>query len=272
MSPLRPVRNSFQLLTASYSSHSSGIDIATGARPNRVSDNLDIEAHGDLSEFDISSSESDASSDWGLSGDGDDGDAIGSTSEIQELLSAINVGLESLFKASIFTRSFAPSDRRQRAVAIKSSDNHADAMYASYRYPRLKRNEALATRLDKANARRRQYFIDRRDYNDQSASAGQKRPIQFVESEATPFVPNESADVQIFDVKDGKSSTSMASLSTPAIVASSDELPFPPMPDEAQENSPFLCPYCFRVVHLEHDGNLEYQWRFELTVNMLDNR
>ncbi|KAK2759476.1 hypothetical protein FQN54_002954 [Arachnomyces sp. PD_36] len=136
-------------------------DIAAGRRPNRVSGPLAIDADTDTSEFEISS-ESDVSSDQSL---GNENDILAPTSEIRELVSAINIGLDSLFKASMFIRNHAPTDKRRRATKTKPFDNTADVMYVKDRYPLIAQNNgALAVRLGEANARRRQYFKYRRQH------------------------------------------------------------------------------------------------------------
>ena len=270
--------------------HSLATDIATGKRQNRLAGPLIIDSNTDLSEFDISSSESDASS---LSCFVNERNSIRSTSEIQELISAIKAGLDNLFKASIFIRKFAPNDKRQRASATKPFDNRADVMYVKDRYSLLaQKNEALTARLGEANARRRQYFKYCRDHNDRlsrapdekdtlksetmpkkqpetrpakSVTTVQTKPSLFAGTEATAFIAGAGADAQISELLDAPPAMSVVSFATSIAEASSDELPFPPIPADAHRNSLILCPYCLRIVQMKR-GNLEHQWRFELRM------
>ncbi|KAJ3459553.1 hypothetical protein MRS44_015626 [Fusarium solani] len=101
-----------------------------------------IDSDTDLAEYDISSSDSDSAIS-STSSFGDVPQATSSTSEIQELMSAIKISLDYLFKASAFIRKFAPKDKRQRASNTKPFDNRADAMYINDRYPLVaEKNEA----------------------------------------------------------------------------------------------------------------------------------
>ena len=116
-------------------------DITTGRRSNRTAGPI-IDSDTDLAEYDISSSDSDSAIS-STSSFGDVPQATSSTSEIQELMSAIKISLDYLFKASAFIRKFAPKDKRQRASNTKPFDNRADAMYINDRYPLVaEKNEA----------------------------------------------------------------------------------------------------------------------------------
>jgi hypothetical protein len=157
-------------------------DIATGRRQNRVTGPLIIDSDRDYLEFDISSSDSDTSSADSLR---NGRNVLAQTSEIQELILAIKTGLDSLFKASIFVRKFAPKDRRLRAAQTKPFDNCADVMYVKDRYPSIvERNETLAARLGEANARRRQYFKYRRDHHERLSTVAVKEKIH--DTDKTP--------------------------------------------------------------------------------------
>ncbi|KAL2834176.1 hypothetical protein BDW59DRAFT_156119 [Aspergillus cavernicola] len=265
-------------------------DIATGRRPNRVTSPLDIDPNINLSEYNISSSESDSSS---VYSSGMKRNAIGPTSEIQELISAIKSGLDGLFRASVFIRKLTSNDRRQRASRAKPFDNRADAMYIKDRYPALvEKNEALAVRLGEANARRRQYFKYRRDHNDRlatvresqdtpdldrllirragdgnqktglakSVATGQTIPSLFADTEATAFVTGEIPEAQLSGLLDASAAKSVVSFATSIAEASDNELPFPPLPSDADGRSSFICPYCLTVVQLKQ-GSPEHQWR-----------
>jgi len=168
-------------------------------------------------------------------------------------------------------------------------------MYVKDRYPLLaEKNKALAARLGEANARRRQYFKYRRDHNDRlsrvpvekdaleldimpkkqhevinqnigpakSVLTAQTKPSLFADTEATAFVADAAAEVQMSELLSAPSAMSVVSFATSIAETSDDELPFPPIPAEAHSNSSFLCPYCLTVVQLKH-GNTERQWRFE---------
>lgn len=123
--------------------------MARGVRPNRVISNVELEDDVDISVFDIPSSGSDTSSDSGIS---DDNGAT--TSRIQELLSAMYLGLESLFRATVFLGPRS-TEKHQR---VTKSETLEDTMCIRDQYPRLAENEPLTARLGLANARWRQYF------------------------------------------------------------------------------------------------------------------
>ncbi|KAK1446894.1 hypothetical protein CCUS01_02453 [Colletotrichum cuscutae] len=143
-------------------------EIVSGRRPNRVMPKLDI-TEEELEEFDISSSSSESGASNTSTSTRDS--RHDKPSEIQKLLSAIRTSLNSLFKASVFIRKFAPEDRRQRASKTKPFVSTADLMYIKDKYSLLwETNEPLAIRLAEANARRRQYFKYRQQHQEKLAS------------------------------------------------------------------------------------------------------
>ncbi|RYP19528.1 hypothetical protein DL767_009626 [Monosporascus sp. MG133] len=154
----------------------SALEIASGTRHNRIADpvsNQDV----DLTEYDISSSSSDSITSGSSKLQNRKDSAT--TSEIIELLASINLGINNLFKASVFIRKFAPKDKRQRASKKEPFDNRADVLYVKDKYGHLARhNEALALRLGEANARRRQYFAYRRDHNEQLSEVKTKPEVK----------------------------------------------------------------------------------------------
>lgn len=242
----------------------------------------------DLSEYNISSSESETSSI--LSSDPGT-KALGPTSEIQELISAIQTGIDALFKASIFIRKFATTDKHTRAAKTKPFDNRADVLYVKDRYPSVTRkNPALAARLGEANARRRQYFKYRRDHSERlstvtaevgltsilkqqpggnipkagpakSILTADTKPSLFAETKATTFIADAAAQAEMLEIYEPTPAVSVVSFATSVAETSDEKLPFPPAPAEAETGSPFLCPYCLTVLHLKRQG-LEHQWRF----------
>ena len=257
------------------------LEIITGKRPNRVTGPTMVgDADQDSREYDISSESSNSSVLSLVSVE----NVAGETSEAQELLSAIKIGLHSLLKTSIFVRKFTVMDKRPRAARTDPFDDRADIMYVNDKYPLLaKKNQALATRLGRANARRRQYFKYCRDHNDrlsevpiedddmtaklmhQSQSkilskevdhtrSGLTRPSQALKSEATAFAANRDEQAPMIEPPPALSIKSFASSITPT---SEGELPFPALPDEAQDGSPFLCQYC----HTYQELAIEKQWR-----------
>ncbi|MCJ1369865.1 hypothetical protein MMC20_001077 [Loxospora ochrophaea] len=279
------VRDSiFSVLIDLRSSVQAATDIALGKLQNRIANALVTGPDTDLSEYDISSSESDSSF-----SSSDERRAVNPTSEIQELIFATKAGLDSLFKASIFIRKFAPKERRLRAAETKPFDNRADIMYVNDRYPLLTdKNAALVARLGEANARRRQYFKYRRDHNerlsmvaaegDLDTKKGQlelnvkraglaktvltveTKPSLFAETEATAFVVDKAAQAQTLELPSAPQAMSIVSFATSVAENSDEELPFPPLPAEAEDGSPFLCPYCLQYQQVKHEGS-EHRWR-----------
>ncbi|KAI8635427.1 hypothetical protein F5Y19DRAFT_11343 [Xylariaceae sp. FL1651] len=265
-------------------------EIAAGRRENRTARQI-MTSPADLEEYDISSSDSDSAIS-SASSFGNEKQVTTSTSEIQELISAIKLSLENLFKASIFIRKFAPKDKRQRVSTTKPFDNRADVMYIKDRYPLVaQKNEALVDRLGEANARRRQYFKYRRDHNDRLSRPDEQnfskpdsilpfkpppphprpkyqksvlselsKPSLFADSEATELVANPSAEAQFSSLLSAPSVISVLSYATSIVESSEDSLMFPPLPAEALDNLSFLCPYCLTVISMkpkDKDG----QWR-----------
>ncbi|RSM01593.1 hypothetical protein CEP52_008511 [Fusarium oligoseptatum] len=274
-----------------YDSVQAATDITTGRRSNRTAGPI-IDSDTDLAEYDVSSSDSDSSIS-STSSFGNVPQGTSSTSEIQELMSAIKIGLDYLFKTSVFIRKFAPKDKRQRASSTKPFDNRADAMYISDRYPLVaKKNEALRARLAEANARRRQYFKYRRDHNDRlsrpdtsketpiseprprlhpqpvdqslkstkSVLSEQTKPSLWADTEATEFVDHPLADAQLSTLLNPPPTMSVVSFATSIVESPEDNLSFPSMPAEAPDNSSFLCPYCLMIVPLKPNDK-DNQWR-----------
>ena len=269
-------------------------DIALGKRQNRITGPRGTGSDKDLSEYDLSSSESDSSSVLSSGGRS----VLGPTTEMKELMSAIRTGLDSLFKASIFIRNFASKDKRLRAAETKPFNSRADIMYIIGRYPLLKHNATLATRLGEANARRRQYFEYRRDHYEHLSTVATKGdsvnvraqahpvvriaapatpvltpvltaetiPSLLADTEATAFMADEAALDWMLRTPGVPEAMSAVSFATSVAEISDEELAFPLVPVEAETGS-FLCPYCFQYQQLRREG-LGYQWRCE-EMNLL---
>ena len=244
------------------------------------------ESDENLSEYDISSSESGTSSSSSLG----ERNALAPTSELQELMLAIRTGLDSLFKTSVFIRQFASREKRSRAVGTKPFDSRADIIYVNDRYPLLSKHSTLAARLGEANARRRQYFKYRRDHDQRLATVhNENKPIKsivqatsvvnppelarteltvetkpslFADTKATTFVADGDAQARILIMAKAPETMSAVSFATSIAETSDDELPFPPVPNEAEQGLPFICPYCLHFQQFKR-GNSEYQWRCE---------
>ena len=238
----------------------------------------------DLPEYDLSSSESNSSSLPSLAGR----DALAPTSEMQELMSAINTGLDSLFKASIFIRKFASEEKRHRASKTRPFDSRADVMYIKDKYPLLNKNPNLASRLGEANARRRQYFKYRRDHDERLSTVvtrddadnvnaqvhavvrrtepaktvftSETKPSLLADTEATALKA-EAAQARMLQSPGAPMATSEISFATSVAETSDEEMSFPPLPAEANNGSPFLCPYCFQFQQFK-DADLKNQWRY----------
>lgn len=259
-------------------------DIALGRRPNRVITHPVAGSDVDLLEYGLSASDSDSSS--VSSSDGET--APHNTSEIQELLSATRIGIDSLFKASIFVRKNASKDRRLRAATKDIFDNRADILHISDRYPLLKHNSTLVPRLGEANARRRQYFTYLRDHNERLAAVsddsdnieaqihpgvvraeaamtvmtGETKPSLLADTAATPFVADEAAQDRILGIFAAPKAKSVVSFATSVAETSDKDLQFPPVPAEAKDPS-FKCPYCGLPMELKDGPLKEDQWRCE---------
>lgn len=280
-----------KLLVDLVTSTGDATDIVSGRRENRTAAPI-INSKTDLAEYGISSSDSDSS----YSSSSNDAPLTASTSEIQELISAIKISLENLFRTSIFIRRFAPRDRRQKAAKTATFDNLADIMYIKERYPLLEnRNKGnLAFRLGSANARRRQYFKYCRDHNDRlskteaekdrerarhqtplparladqgsrqerSIKSDHMKPSILAETKATELLVDNIAQAELSTLLEPKPAPSVISYATTIVESTDDSLVFPPLPSDAQTSSSFLCPYCLAIVEMKPKEKLQ-QWRLE---------
>ncbi|KAM0801423.1 ankyrin repeat-containing domain protein [Usnea florida] len=274
-----------RILTDLHETMQAATDIALGKRQNRISEPFFAAlANIDLSEYDLSSSESDLSSVPSR----EETDHHGSTSEMQTLISAMDTSLGSLFKASIFIRSNTTRGKRLRAESTKPFDNRADIMYINDRYPSLNQNATLVGRLGEVNARRRQYFKYRRDHDerlstvavkdnsvnvktqpypeagvsapDKTISTVETKPSLLADTEATAFVADEAAQKEMLTMLEAPKAMSEVSFATSIADISDEDFSFPSVPVEAENGTPFLCPYCFQFQKLKREG-LESYWR-----------
>ena len=202
----------------------------------------------------------------------------------------MDTSLGSLFKASIFIRTNETRDKRLRAERMKPFDNRADIMYVNDRYPSLNQNATLVGRLGEANARRRQYFKYRRDHDerlstvavkdnsvnvktqrypeagvpapDKTVSTVETKPSLLADTEATTFIADEAAQIEMLRMLEAPKAISAVSFATSIADISDEGFSFPSVPVEAENGTPFLCPYCFRFQKLKREG-LEHHWRYE---------
>ncbi|KAF2396578.1 hypothetical protein EJ06DRAFT_225929, partial [Trichodelitschia bisporula] len=214
-------------------------DIVLGERECRVWSGPVVTENEDLDEFDISSTESDTSS---FRSPGHDANSSAPTSEIQELMSAIKVSLDSLFKITQFIPNSTSWDRRARAATITPSDSTADIILVQDRFPSLaKAHPALAIRIGEANARRRQYFRYRRSHHERLSA-------------------DEHTQDQVWDSAPLEPAMSTLSSATSITEAPNEELAFPPIPTDAESGTRFLCPFCFEYQEPQL-GDLQKAWR-----------
>ena len=262
-------------------------DIASGRRENRIAAAYNTEDYSDLSDCSTISSDSETSSPKSLEYQ-DTASTV--TSEMQELVSAINTGISSLFKTSMFIRQSSTDNKRLRASKTEPFDNRADVMYVRERYPSLEsKNRALVIRLGEANARRRQYFKYCRSHNERLATqpakgslqptpkkdygvsdqrtgsamsmqAAEIRPSVFAETEATRMDPKLTTGDFMLEVQKEKRAVSVASFATSVANFDQGHLSFPPIPSEALGDAPFVCHLCFTVIQLK-SSSTEYSWR-----------
>lgn len=284
IAPFKRVRLRAILLPLSL--YCKATDIALGKRPNRVTKHPVVASDVDPSEYDLYPSESDSSSVSSSSSE----IAPDHTSEMQELMSAIRIGIDGLFKASIFIRNSASTHRRLRAEETKTFNNCADVMHVRDRYPLLKDNPTLIFRLGEANARRRQHFKYFSDHDERLATAsmkddwanvkaqvhpgvvspetamtvltGETKPSLLADTVATTFVADDVAQARLLEMPAAQEANSVASFATSIAETLDEDLPFPPVPAEAKNGSSFYCPYCCINQELKHEG-VESQWRYE---------
>ena len=88
------------------------------------------------------------------------------------------------------------------------------------------------------------------------------KPSLFAETEATAFVVDKAAQAQTLELPSAPQAMSIVSFATSVAENSDEELPFPPLPAEAEDGSPFLCPYCLQYQQVKHEGS-EHRWRYE---------
>lgn len=264
--------------------HCKATDIAIGKRPNRVTKHLIVASDVDLLEYDLYPSESDSSSVSSSSSVV----APDDTSEMQELISAIRISIDNLFKSSIFIRNSASRQRRLRAERRDTFVNCADIVHVKDRYHLLKDDSALVLRLGEANARRRQYFKYVYDHNEYLAAEPMKDELDNVkaqdqpgvvrsetaltiltgetktrlvaETAATTFVANEITQARTLGMPVAQEANSVTSFATSIAETLDEDLPFPPVPAEAENGSSFFCPYCCIYQEFKH-GGVETKWR-----------
>jgi hypothetical protein len=163
------------------------------------------------------------------------------------------------------------------------------------------KHPSLAVRLGEANARRRQQFKYCRDYknlfseedtttsgSDAKASEQDQAPLDHqshqlaswseagparaipsaatkpsipAETEATEFIVQPFEDRELSEHPDADPAWSVVSFATTVGSTTDDGLAFPPLPSEAEQNTTFLCPYCFTVIELK-GRDKTHQWRF----------
>ena len=257
-------------------------------RSNRTHSSL-LDPDESLSDYDISS-DSDLSDSSALIMDDKDIKESGTIYEIQELISAIKISLDNLFKASVFIRKLAPKEKRKKASNTAQYDNREDIMYIKDRYPYIaKNNDALAMRLGEINARRRQYFKYRRDHHERLSTVNMEmreprsrvnadvqplattkksksilsantKPSQLAETEATEPILNPESEKELAALWSNEPAESVYSFATSIATGDDDALSFPPLLPDAADNSIFLCPYCWTMVELK-SKNKEHQWQ-----------
>ncbi|KAL9633499.1 MAG: hypothetical protein Q9164_004665, partial [Protoblastenia rupestris] len=272
-------------LTDLCESIGAALDIALGKRQNRTLGASGALEGTDYSESNVSSSESDSSSNTSFIGQ----DALAPTTEIQELLAAMRIGIDNLFKTSIFIRQYSSRDKRRRAAETQPFDNRADIMHIKDRFPLLaEKNATLAERLGEANARRRQYFKYRRNHNERlsmgpakanvseeaakpdaigpkneptkTLTTSQVTPTILAETEATKLMAKEAEQARKLELPEVARPKSILSFATSIANAEDNDFQFPRMPAEAGSGLSFICPFCFEPQHFKRQG-LENQWR-----------
>lgn len=265
----------------------SALDIVSGKRQNRTASPLIISAT-DLAEFDVSS----GSESSRLSFSDKNVTVVSSSSEIEELASAIRGSINSLFKTSVFIRKFAPKERRKRAA--EKTDrfvSQTDEMYIKDRYPAVERKGRgdLIVRLGLANAHRRQYFTYCREHSDRlsgtdsakdrkeadnprlgqeakqevvtTAEHTQRSFLATTQATSLPVLADNEVSREFPKSLEAEPSPSLVSYATTIDISVGDDTAFPPLPSDAHNNSFFLCPYCLKIVELK-SKNREMHWRY----------
>ena len=204
-------------------------------------------------------------------------------SETEQLVSAINTGISSLFETSKFIRQLSIDNKRLHASKTKPSEIRADVMYVRERYPSLEsKNPALVIRLGEANARRGQYFRDCRSHKERlptqpaegslqptskkdfgvsdqrtgsamSMQAIEYSPSVFAETEATKMDPELTTDDLTLEI------ATVASFATDVASFDEGQLPFPPVPPAALYGAPILCHLCCTYIYSK-SPNTKYHW------------
>jgi hypothetical protein len=113
--------------------------------------------------------------------------------------------------------------------------------------------------------RKQSEVIDRQAGPAKSVLTAETPPTLFAQTEATAFEADAAAQAQLkmLEIQQTPIAMSVMSFATSIAETSDEELPLPPVPDEAVTGSAFLCPYCLTFQQLKPVG-LEHQWRFEI--------
>ncbi|RPA83857.1 hypothetical protein BJ508DRAFT_304382 [Ascobolus immersus RN42] len=272
--------------------------------PDPASTSILLEEYG--ISLSSSSSESDDSGSSSRPSSVDGRTLFGATYELDEWMSAIRGGINSLFREAIFVRRFSKDDRRERARRTKLFDNSSDTLHVLARYPSI--DGTFARRLGEANARRRQYFKYCKEHqarlHDQSGlikpslqavkpEIPQSHPAQvpdhpneFYNSSSLPAstirdpstVPAETTVTEFLAEHDSlvieraESVASTFSVATTIVTCDDDtRSQFPPVPIEARAGVDFVCPLC-HVVLKGLDPRLpekqDYKWRKHILHDM----
>lgn len=204
--------------------------------------------------------------------DSDDAENDGPrTSDLEELLSAINKANISLLKISMIIRGSSARDDYNKAATRYRIDSAWDVSHVREKYGAAEKSSRwLVLRMGKAITRRRQYLQYRKDHHgkllvefndadsDKEVSEWSKKSIAYTKdtkdtkdtkyTKATAFFETPQTTVKVTPPASLGSATSYE----PTVVgdAAYSKLSVPPHPEMAFESvefefgQPFLCPYC----------------------------
>lgn len=201
------------------------------------------------------------------------------TSEMSELVSAIQGGIANLFQLSMIIRKLPVKDEYLKAASIPKYqvDETVDVVYVGDKYPTVKYARPwLMNRLGLATVRRRQYLWYRRDHQEKLAreiAIGFGNDGQTVGSatKATTYLPNDQEDNNVerehHEPKGDDHSQAYQTSYAPSNLTNdtSASLRVPPLPRgpdsrRVEYGEHFQCPYCQRIQNVrDRDG-----WKYAL--------
>ncbi|KAL9116232.1 MAG: hypothetical protein Q9227_000603 [Pyrenula ochraceoflavens] len=181
--------------------------------------------------------------------------------ELGQLRSSMGETVTLLLRLSMAIHSPAPHDQFMKSINIDTSHfEKYDIIHVRQKFPQAK--EYLVDRLGKAISRRRQYLKYREEHHRKLAHGVEITENSFQDTSCTEVIPQTTVasslqtalkNMNRLDfIEDSGSETGFSGISTETSASDLSMLRAPPLPKEAQDNSPFECPLCFTIISVRN--------------------